>query len=258
MESRVGVIALGHGFEPGGTETFYDAFRDMGERHPTAVGLGMAMMTSSHLQTAVDELEAAGAERLVVIPVTTVQTGGLIQQWEYIFGQRDDAAWMSVARVDTGADVRLTPTPMAHPLMSEILAEHALELSVDQANEVVVLISHGPEDAESNMRELETLAEHADRMSAATEFAEVRAFTLQDDAPTAIRRANVNRLRAYVGASAAAGKRVIVVTNLPVKGSVHRKIQRDLAGMRYVFSEKGVVGHPRFRDWVALVVAEQS
>ena len=91
-------------------------------------------------------------------------------------------------------------------------------------------------------------------MQAASEFAEVKAFTLQDDAPTAIRSANIDSLRAYIGVSASGGKRVIVLTNLLVKGSVHAKIVRDLEGMNYVFNQKGLMRHPRFSDWVDMVV----
>jgi hypothetical protein len=258
VSDDVGVIALGHGFQPTGNEVFQDAFRQTGTGKPTAVGLGMAMMTSSHIQAAVDEVTAAGASKLVVIPATTVQTGGLLQQWQYIFGLRDDAAWMSVPRVDTEAEVVLTPTPMADPLMADILVDFALEMSSDPANEVVVLVSHGPEDHDSNLRELEILADHADRMQAASEFSEVRAFTLQDDAPSAVRGANIDRLRAFIGVSAAGGKRVIVLTNLLVKGSVHTKIVRDLKGMNYVFNQKGLMRHPRFSDWVSKVVNSQG
>ena len=121
-----------------------------------------------------------------------------------------------------------------------------------------MLVSHGPEDNESNARELKILEEHAARMRGASDFSDVRAFTLQDDAPTAIRSANIDRLRAYIGASAAGGKRVIVLTNLLVKGSVHTKIVRDLKGMNYVFNQKGLMRHPRFSEWVNQIVAPQG
>jgi hypothetical protein len=138
--------------------------------------------------------------------------------------------------------------------MSAILTEYAKEVSRDPANEVVALISHGPVDPDDNAKELSILQEHADRIRAASNFAEVRAFTLQDDAPSAVRSANVDTLRGWVEAARADGKRVIVLTNLLVKGSVHGKIKRDLDGLEYTFNEKGLMLHPLFGSWVEEVI----
>ncbi len=54
LVGEIGVIGLGHGFGDPGDEQFKDAFTPIGEIFPTAVGYGMAMMTSSHIQSAVD------------------------------------------------------------------------------------------------------------------------------------------------------------------------------------------------------------
>ena len=250
LNDDVGILALGHGFQEAGNQEFQDAYAATAERYPTAVGLGMAMMTSTHIQTAVDELTSAGAKKILVIPTTTVETGGLTRQWMYIFNMREEAPWLSVDRVQTTAEVKFTPTPTTHPTMSAILAEYAEEVSRDPANEVVALISHGPVNPEDNAIELEILTEHADRIREASKFAEVRAFTLQDDAPSAVRRSNVDTLRGWVEAALADGKRVIVLTNLLVKGSVHGKIKRDLDGLEYTFNEKGLMLHPLFGTWV--------
>ena len=255
LMGEVGVLALGHGYEPSGNEIFKNAYMPTAEKHPTAVGLGMAMMTSAHIQSAVDELTGAGAETLLVIPTTTVQTGGLLQQWKFIFGLQDNAPWMSVARVSTDAEVIFGPTPTTDPLMSAIMLDHALELSRAQSLEVVALVSHGPVPEDDNARELEILEQHAERIRAASDFAEVRGFTLQDDAPSAIRKANVEKLREWVQSSVDDGKRVIVLTTLPVKGSVHKKILRDLEGLNYEFNQKGLMENPRFGVWVDELVA---
>ena len=250
----VGVLALGHGFQETGNQEFQDAYASTAAKHPTAVGLGMAMMTSEHIQTAVDELTAAGARKILVIPTTTVESGGLTRQWGYIFGLQEEAPWLSVDRVRTSAEVKFTPTPTTHPTMSAILTEYAKEVSRDPANEVVALISHGPVDPDDNAKELAILTEHADRIRDGSNFAEVRAFTLQDDAPSAVRSANVETLRGWVEAARADGKRVIVLTNLLVKGSVHGKIKRDLDGLEYTFNEKGLMLHPLFGSWVEEVI----
>ncbi|MDJ0926927.1 MAG: hypothetical protein QNJ73_04670 [Gammaproteobacteria bacterium] len=251
----IGVLALGHGYKPSGNEAFKDAYRPTADRHPTAVAFGMAMMSSDHIQAAVDELTAAGADTLLIMPVTTLKSGGLIGQWRYIFGEQADAPWMSVARVKTEATVIFGPTPTTDPLISAILLDYAAQLSRDPANEVVTLIAHGPDNAPANARELEILEQHAAVIRSGHPFAEVRGFTLQDDAPTAIRRANVERIRNWVSDAADANRRVIVVTTLPVEGNLQRRIRRDLEGLDYDLVDKGVVEHALFSDWIDSVIA---
>jgi hypothetical protein len=119
---------------------------------------------------------------------------------------------------------------------------------------VVALVSHGPDSAQENLWELDVLKQHAAIILAGARFADVRGFTLQDDAPSAVRQANIDRLRAWVSEHSDAGRRVIVLTTLPVKGSVHKKIKRDLSGLNYQLVEKGVVEHPRFNQWIQQVV----
>jgi len=255
IDGRIGVLALGHGYGPSGNEAFMNAFVPTAAEHPTAVALGMAMMSSEHIQTAVDELTAAGADTVLVMPITTLKSGGLIGQWRYIFGLQDDAPWMSVSRVQSDARIVFGPTPTTDPLISAILLDHANELSRDPANEVVALIAHGPEGAEANALELAILEQHAAVIREGRGFAEVRGFTLQDDAPSAVRMANINGIREWVQTAADRNQRVIVLTTLPVKGSVQEKIRRDLDGLNYDMSEKGVVENALFSDWINAVIA---
>lgn len=255
MSGNIGVLALGHGYEPSGNEAFKKAYVPTADKYPTAVAFGMAMMSSDHIQAAVDELTAAGVDTVLVMPVTTLKSGGLIGQWRYIFDLQDDAPWMSVARVQTDARIVLGPTPTTDPLISAILLDHATELSRDPANEVVALIAHGPDEVDANALELAILERHAVIIREGRAFADVRGFTLQDDAPSAVRQANIERIRNWVQTAVDKDQRVIVLTTLPVKGSVQKKIRRDLEGLDYDLSEKGVVENALFSEWVDAVIA---
>jgi len=252
---KVGVLALGHGYGTSGNEAFKTAYLPTAGKYPTAVAFGMAMMSSDHIQAAVDELTNAGADTVLVMPVTTLKSGGLIGQWRYIFGERDDAPWMSVARVESDARIVFGPTPTTDPLISAILLDNATQLSRDPASEVVALIAHGPDNAEANAQELAILEQHAAVIRAGRDFADVQGFTLQDDAPTAVREANVEHVRSWVQSATDQDRRVIVLTTLPVKGSVHKKIRRDLEGLDYELSERGVVESALFSEWVDGVIA---
>jgi hypothetical protein len=255
VSGNVGVLALGHGYGPDGNEMFKKAYLPTAAKYPTAVAFGMAMMSSTHIQTAVDSLTVAGADTVLVMPVTTLKSGGLIGQWSYIFGLQDEAPWMSVPRVQSDARIVFGPTPTTDPLISAILLEYAKELSRDPASEVIALIAHGPDNAEANAKELAILEQHAAVIREGGTFAEVRGFTLQDDAPAATRQANIDRIRKWVQTAVDENQRVIVLTTLPVKGGVQKKIRRDLEGLEYSLSERGVVEHPLFSKWVDSVIA---
>jgi sirohydrochlorin ferrochelatase len=258
ISGKIGVLALGHGYEPSGNEAFKNAYEQTAQQYPTAVGFGMAMMSSDHIQSAVDELTSAGVDTVLVIPVTTLKAGGLIGQWRYIFDLQENAPWMSVDRVQSNARIVFGPTPTTDPLISAILLDYADELSRDPSNEVVALVAHGPDDAEANAGELIILEQHAAVIRNGAAFAEVRGFTLQDDAPSAIRQANINRIRGWVQMALDRDQRVIVLTTLPVKGSVQKKIRRDLEGLDYDLSEKGIVENPRFSEWIDAVIASAT
>ena len=136
LVGNVGVLALGHGYTTSGNEAFQNAYRPTADKHPTAVAFGMAMMTSDHIQTAVDELTDAGADTLLIMPITTLEVGGLINQWRYIFGLRDEAPWMSVPQVRTDARIVFGPTPTTDPVISAILLDYAIQMSESPGEEV--------------------------------------------------------------------------------------------------------------------------
>src|SRR5690606_15018377 len=50
VRDEIGILALGHGYKEPGNTFFTNAYRPVSNDHPTAAGLGMAMMSSSHIQ----------------------------------------------------------------------------------------------------------------------------------------------------------------------------------------------------------------
>jgi sirohydrochlorin ferrochelatase len=246
----IGVIGLGHGFGDPGDEQFKDAFTSIGKIFPTAVGYGMAMMTSSHIQSAVDDLVAAGVETIVVIPTAYTEDSKLTRQWKYIFGQYDEAPWLEVPRVNTEAKALIARPLSESPIVASIMLDFALEMSTDPENELVIVVSHGPDDMEDNKRELAILENQADIMRQDGSFSAIKVITLQDDAPRDIRAANVATFRGWVETATEEGKRVLVVSNLITTGSVQKKIRRDLAGLQFQFNTKGLMLHPDFAHWI--------
>ncbi len=249
VRGDIGVLVLIHGFGETGNRVMQESVQPLGSIFPTAMGAGMAMMGAGHIQSALDDLVAAGAKKVIVVPMASSAHNTLIYQWQHALGLREQGAFLDVAPAQ--ADVRLVVTdpPAGHPLIREILLDHVLELSTRPADEVVFLVAHGPVFDKENELQLETMARDAERIKALGGFADVQGITLQDDAASAVRAANVEKLRAAIEAAQRDNKKVIVVSTFLAARSIQWKIERDLAGLDYQFSLKGIANHPKFTTW---------
>lgn len=227
------------------------------EVYPMAMAPGMAMMMSNHIQLALDDLEAAGAETIVVVPLVSTRYNTLLRQWHYIFGKQDNAEYVAVPRVTSDARILFADPPGDSPWIAEILVDHALELSRDPANELVIIAAHGPQFEADNQKVQAELQNLGDMVKDEVNFSQVLGFSLQDDAPAEVRAANVARLRDTVAAANAAGKRVLVVTNLMGSRSIQGSLRTDLKGLDYEFNPKGISEHPTFaNDWLANTIVD--
>lgn len=259
VRDSIGVLGLGHGYAGDGNDQFKAGYASVATVHPTAVGLGMSMMDSSHVQAAVDKLTAAGATTIVVLPSETSETSSLVRQWHYMFGLTDDSGYLEVPRVRTKARIIMATSPTRSPIIGRILGENLKTASKNPANEAAILIMHGPERKEENDEELQNLARLAAIAKDVTGISEVSYGSLQDDAPPEIRAANVARMREWIAKANAAGKTVLVEpVLLTASGRVSQKIGKDLGGLNYTFVDKGMIGHPLFAQWVRDTVAEKS
>ena len=115
----------------------------------------------------------------------------------------DESSYLDVPRVESNATFMMSKHLDDHPLVTEILLDHTNEMSTDPQNEVVIIVGHGPEEVEDNIPDLELMQVHVDRIKAQTEFADVKAINLQDDAYPPIRKSNVTKLRRWISSAAA-------------------------------------------------------
>jgi sirohydrochlorin cobaltochelatase len=259
VRDSIGVLGLGHGYAGDGNEQFKAGYASVALVHPTAVGLGMSMMGSSHIQAAVDKLEAAGATTIVVLPSETSETSSLVRQWHYMFSLTDNSGYLEVPRVRTSAKIIMAKSPTRSPTIGRILGENLRSASRNPASEAALLIMHGPESKEENDDELRNLAKLAAVVKEVTGISEVFYGSLQDDAPPDVRAANVARMRDWIAKTNAAGKSVLVApVLLTASGRVSQKIGKDLSGLSYTFVDKGMIGHPLFAQWVQDTVAEKT
>ena len=259
MQGEVGVLALGHGYKLGGNEQFENYAGPIAKVHPTAVAPGMAMMSSSHIQEAVDELTSKhGVRTIVAVPMEPADDSSLIQQWEYIFGLREEARFLSVPRVTTDARIVFTKSPVTDPRMARIMGDHGLEVSTSPEKDRLIIVSHGPEKPEENPAELARLEKHAATIRSTGTFRDIKVVSMQDDAVPEIRAAHVADLRRYVQEATDEGREVVIVPMILTRGGFHVRLQKDLDGLDYRFANRGLIEHPAFQEWISATVRDAS
>jgi sirohydrochlorin cobaltochelatase len=248
--ASTGVLILLHGFRDRGDKLFKDRVQPFGEIFPMAMSFGMSMMMSQHIQLGIDDLVAAGATNIVVVPIVSTEYNTMIRQWHYIFGLEEEPAYATVPQIQTNARIAFAEPPGDDPFVAEILVEYASEISTDPKKEVVIIVAHGPSLEADNQLQLELMRNLAEIMQEDGGFSAVYAATLQDDAPPEVRSANVEKLRDMIESATADGKEVLIVTNLMGAYTIQSKLRKDLDGLDYRFNAKGLVQHDRFIEWI--------
>jgi len=258
MEGEIGVLVLAHGVGEHSDGMLRESLMPIGKRWPATIGFGMAMMSSAHLQAAVDDLVDRGARTIIIVDEgTTTAYNSLSRQWRYIFGMRDEHSYLAVPRVTAaGVDLVKVGHFNDHPVISDILYDHAYEVSRNPGNELVILVGHGPEEIEDNIPDLEIMQSHVDRIRARGDFADVRLINLQDDALVPIRESNVRQLRRWIQQANRQDQDVIVVALAAASHGVQNHIRQDLRGLEYRFADRGLSEHPRFVEWIEAVIEE--
>ena len=258
LKGDLGIIVLTHGaFEPGDTY-FANSLMGLAQRHPLSVGYGMAMMNGNHIQSAIDNLEAAGAKKIVCVPAALSANGTVYEQWAFYFGEREDAVYLDAPRMTSNVPMTLAEPMRDHPMASQMLLDHAQEISKNPKNEFVLIVGHGPSEPDDNVAELMVISKHAERVKANGGFAGVKAYNFQDDAPPEVRGANVETMRGWIEEAHAAGLDVIMVGYLLATRGIQHKIPKDFAGLEFTFNEKGLSSHPDFAKWVEANALEHA
>lgn len=250
INGDTGVLILLHGFRDRGDKVFKERVQMYGNIFPTSLAFGMSMMMSQHIQLGVDDIIAAGAKNVIVVPIVSSEHNSMIRQWQYIFGLIDEPAYATVPRIETDANVIFVPPPGDDPFVAEILIDYADQISTDPANEVVIIVAHGPSETQDNLDQLALMDNLARIVKEDGGYSEVYSATLQDDAPLEIRDKNVAKLRGMIEKIQADGKESILVTNLIGAYTIQSKLRKDLKGLDYKFNAKGLVQHETFVDWI--------
>ncbi|MBI5247074.1 MAG: hypothetical protein HY923_07820 [Elusimicrobia bacterium] len=275
--AALGILLLAHGGDPSWNAEVEKLRARVDAKVPVETSLGMSDLAS--LQAAVDRLEKRGVTKIVAVPLFVQTRSEVLDQTRYALGLADKpsetlkAAYESMAgahahhgahgghsmtfsleRVKAKAPLAMSTALDDDELVAQILLERAKALSKDAAKETVLLVAHGPYDDAAVDAWQKALDRLAGRVRERGGFRAAGAAMLRDDSPPAVRAAAVSRLRKSV---AFAEGRAIVVPVLISRGGIEKKIEKDLAGLKYAWDGKTLMPHEGFDSWV-LRRAEQA
>jgi sirohydrochlorin ferrochelatase len=221
---------------------------------------------ASRFQDAASRLVAAGATRIVVVPMLMSSHSGHYEQIRYLAGEVDELSetmmhhlhMAGIERADVSVPVHVTKAIDESPDVARILAERALALADDPATQALYIVGHGPNSAEDNAAWMANLRPLADSVRAITGFRDVKVGLVRDDAPTAVRAEAVTSVREMIRMQhELTGRDVVVVPALISRGQVSQeKIPADLAGLPVSYSGDALLPHEGLARWIEARVVD--
>ncbi len=266
-----GILLLAHGGREDWNREVLELAAEVDEERPVEVAFGMANKRA--IQDAVNRLAEREVTGIVAVPLFISSHSSVIRATEYLLGKREDAppqmeafARMSARRaeadgrtdpdfdwttpIETSLSVELTGALDAHTTVAEILISRALEVSEAPADEVVVVVAHGPSSEEDNDLWLKNMSVLVERMRGAASFARVDHLTVRDDAPDDVQAKATQELRDVVERGAQEGKSVLIVPLLLSYGGIEKGIRERMEGLDYRMASQGLLPDDRLATWV--------
>lgn len=256
----VGVLLIAHGAEPAWNREIKAVAEQVDALFPTEV---LFLMGADHenARHVYERLARRGISSLVIVPLFVSSYSDHFEQIRFIAGLRKDyphAEHMKLEQIDATVPVVLSPALNDSPVLSAILLRRARVLSTSSAEEVVLLVAHGPNSDDDAERWIEHLARVAERLKIGGGFREVAVRLIRDDAPAEVRATAVEQIRAFVRESSRES-RVLVVPVLVAPGKVSReKVPEILEGLDCRYSGETLLPDPDIPGWVVEVVRNQK
>lgn len=224
---------------------------------------------SHRFQDAATRLAANGVSAIVVVPLLVSSYSGHYEQIRWLAGMTDSLSPLmrehlhhaGHERAQVAVPIRLAAALDDSPAMAQVLAERGRALVPgDVSGRALFLVAHGPNSAEDHAAWMENLRRVADTVQRLSGFGDVRVETVRDDAPAAVRREAVTRVRELIAMQyRLTGDSVAVVPVLISRGRVSReKFLADLDGLPVLYSGEPLLPHPALARWLEARVRESS
>lgn len=256
-----GTILIAHGAGPDWNAQVEEIARVAQLDGPLEVGYLMGPGAEANpFHIAAQRLAEKGVREIVVVPLLVSSFSGHFEQLRYLVGETDELdevmmhhlGMAGIQRPDVAVPIHLAAGFDDSPAVARVLAERALALAEDPAEQALFLMAHGPNSAEDNAAWMKNLRTLAEQVKSTTGFQHVHVGTVRDDAPELVRAEAVRGIREVITLQHEATDRpVVVVPVLISTGQVSReKFPRDLEGLPIVYSGEALLPHPGLAGWL--------
>lgn len=232
------------------------------------------------LQKAVERLERQRPGKIVAVSLEPLSESPAMNQTRFLLGVRDAASedrpdpesaglsggrksvlvpdasrpkWLK--RVKSSTPIVLAASMDQSPLLAAVLADRARRLTRDPARDTVLLVGQGPR-SDRALKSWQVAADAvAEQVRAKGGFARGAAVHVRDGVRASQRDRDRDALKAKLSELAAHGT-VIAVPLAPDGRRLERLLRQAAGGSAgYRWDGQGVLGDPRFLDWINAAAA---
>ncbi|MFC7441859.1 sirohydrochlorin chelatase [Laceyella putida] len=241
-----GVLVIAHGSSKRDWVRLVDDAVSLVALDAPVVASFLELVPDRSIPVGIEALKRQGVTHLTVVPLFVSSGSTHIEEIGHLLGvKRETRLPMEEEPLEVGMDVHLCPAMDDHPLIVDILAERARDLSSNPAEEALVLVGHGSDVAgfyerwETGMRSL------AGQLQAKLGFRQATyAMTLPDN----VRERLLGLATRY---------RVLVLPLFLSEGYFTRvKIPARMQGVQVVYTGQAYLPSPLVSRWIEAVVQE--
>ncbi len=246
---KVGLLVMAHGGSPEWNSAVIDAVTPLKKSYSTAIAFGMA--DPKTLQIAVSELEDEEVTRIAVVRLF-MSAESFLRQTLYALRLSDDESVFSGSsdlrqQLDITVPVSINKEGLLDAsFVGQVLTKRVSDLSTGPENETILIIGHGPENDDENVRWLERMNLLAESVRESAPFHAVRVFTLREDW-TGKRKPVELELQTLLRSESVAGREVLVI---PFRLFGFGPYAEVLDGLPYRADSLGLLPDSRVSNWI--------
>jgi sirohydrochlorin ferrochelatase len=255
--AEVGIVVVAHGVARGNwNQAVSERLAQVKLPWPVEVAF-LASPNGNTIQRSFDKLAATGVHRALVVPLLVSSHSSHVDEIRYYvgLGAKPEGEELSTPPVKTKLAVRMADSIDYHPSVSAEFCQRAKALSRAPGKETILIVGHGPNEDDNNLKWLATFNRYAQDLKSSCGFSGAAGYTLRDDAPEEIRDRATQALRDAVAKASRDGGRAIVLPFLIGSGGVMSHIDARLKGLDYSMCRDGLIDGDVLLQWLVATSA---